>query len=239
LFEVSGRQLSSERDRTARAYVSPDVEWSFGSASLTDAAWGVGGGRVLAWTRGPLRVELALITARPYLPPGMWIDAFWLGVWRLRSTEAVAVPPLVCLLLDGGSGYDGGPESGEDLDAQTWSDGVRAVSIGTEDPEALSWRAHRGDSLPSSWASVLEPFRYWEQAYPDIDPIRYLPYGIAIDLPTLPAGELCEVHHVAAWVTDHDAAWQIGIEPDVSTWRAVDSGEARRIAEAWTPAGSE
>ena len=190
------------------------VRWGCGepAAKPVDAAWETHDRRFFVWALPQCRVELALWRVVPELPEGMRIAEGWIGHWRVRLEAASRLPLLRCSLADGDEGCEGSPESGENLDAKTWEDGRRRITIGTEDSEALGLRA--GGTLPSEWREPLHAFvgarspEGWEY------PVRYEPDGVALVLPEAPGAQVCDFHHAVAWQ-------DVGAGDKTSTWYAV------------------
>ena len=102
-----------------------------------------------------------------------------------------------------------GPESGEGLDAQSWSADGQLVMLGTEDGDALSQRARQRDWLPFRWQKALA------ERFP-----QYLPDGMTVRLPALDSAELCQMHFVVSWSaegtdqSDNSACLAVDRRPD-------------------------
>jgi hypothetical protein len=119
-----------------------------------------------------------------------WTDDAWGAVWRLRAR--VALPPAMFTATfearsPGVEGDGGG--SGEGWADYAWSDGSTVVAIGTEVAEGLGHRAARGDGLPRRLAEGLR----------GVDALAYRQDGFGVGIPSLEAGELCQVHFAIAW----------------------------------------
>lgn len=176
------------------------------------------GGYLLNWTLNDVTAELLL--CRPQLrclTAWPWMIA---GVWRLRAAMLKTFisgerPEFSCCWEPGYHWTEGGPNSGEGLDAQTWETDRAKVTIGTTDAEWLAGHAKRG-VLPPRWADLLD-FNYGG-IVPDIDtgkfdPVVYLENGFRIVLSPLESGEMCQVQFLVAWSSDVD---------NVFTWFVVD-----------------
>lgn len=142
------------------------------------------------------------------------------GVWRLRSEKRCAAPNLTCRLSSVPEPIDGGPDSGQYLDATTWDSADARWSIGTQDADALYERSIADDRLPAEWAKTFRRFVEPTSPAKAEYPVTYLRGGLQIRLPDLPAHTTVEVHQAAAW--------RETLSPDdVSTWWAVDLGPGR------------
>ena len=106
-----------------------------------------------------------------------------------------------------------GPESGEHLDAMSWTDGTNSYCLGTADGELLSAVAYRGISLPCRHEG-----RY------DLGTVRYLPDGLQVPLAELLPNDPCTIHFACAWSdsSSPDAA--------LASWFAVDTCPAAILA---------
>lgn len=212
LFSVAGR----ERIALAAELPTPlgTIALSFRSGdafvgSPPDEAWSVGpDAGVLAWNRAEFRAELLLGPATARLPAGMTVSGCRVGVWRVRAKTNLPDCEFPALWTPGRSPASGGPESGQGLVAQTWSDGALNVSLGTSDAEWLA-RCEPGWEMPESWAELVGAGDPTDVVIED-----YRDNGLSIRLPGLAAGEGGQVHFVTAWApTEPD---------DHSTWFAVD-----------------
>ncbi len=120
-----------------------------------------GGGHLLRWSSESFVAELLLCrpVVEPWIPPQSAVGSItdrWAGMWRLRALAPISLGAFSC---EWGPEYrwrEGGPNSGQWLDALTWDDGQVMVTMGTQDGEALANRARMGDGLPSRWASELD-----------------------------------------------------------------------------------
>jgi hypothetical protein len=215
LFDPPGA-LDPASDR--RAVVRGDfgeIRWGCGTppSGRADEAWAFASGRIFAWDRPSFRVELALLRAVPDLPPGMHVHDAWIGCWRLRGDTDAVPPELTCWVASGIDRLDGGPDNGEALDAQTWENRQHRVSIGTEDSDALAARA--GRDVPERWRSELLGWLDGKATRDMTYPVLHTGDGLALCLPEIPAGMVCQSHHAAAWQA-------VDLGSDVSTWYAVE-----------------
>jgi hypothetical protein len=144
---------------------------------------------------GVYEVEFRVVELEPSLPPGM-------SVRRVRAILLLACSHTGFERLDYGcrfvTGIEGGPESGEHLDAQSWEGEHDVVVVGTEDGEALSgrmpWLHIQGDPLAL---------------------VQYRDDGLNVPLKRIPAGVTIGLHYVVA---ENDNP-----EPlECSAWYAVD-----------------
>ena len=194
------------------------------------------GGNVLNWTLDDFTAELLLCRPRITLPEGMAVDDCWAAIWRLRAAMSRASmsggrPEFSCRWEPGYQWTEGGPHSGEGLDAQTWETDLAEVTVGTTDAEWLAGHAKLG-FLPPRWADLLD-FNY-SGIVPDtdtgkFDPVIYLEDGFRIVLPTLEVGEMCQVQFLVAWASKASGgkAEDVG---NYSTWYAVDESPEKILS---------
>ena len=140
-------------------------------------------------------IKLQVFKPDPNLPPGM-------SVKRVRAVLLKACSRTGFKRLDFSCRFDteinGGPESGENLDAQSWEGTQDIIVVGTEDGEALSsrmpWLEFMGDALAL---------------------VQYRKDGLNIPLKQIPAGESISLHYIIAENSNPEPV-------KCSAWYAVD-----------------
>lgn len=160
-----------------------------------------------------LRTELGPPRHREDRPP---LDGYVGIVWTLSA--AVECGPLTfsAHLTDPAVRESSAPNNGEHLSAVTYETDDFALSIGTQDDEAL--RSRTADR-PGPWGQLRLPP---EWSHPLADPwngehgAREHGTGVTVRLPPLPAGRQADVHVAIAWAYRSDP-------DDTSTWFAVDT----------------
>ncbi len=163
------------------------------------------GGYILAWQGSAFQAELLLCRPSITLVEAMRVDDCWAGLWRVAALRYLASCTFVAEWDGSQRPLDGGSATGQGLDAQTWDDGILAISLGTQDGERLFERALRGDGLPTSGAARLGTSEADRLAL-----VEHRHMGFRIPLPSLEKGELCQIHFVAAWSqfsADDDSTW--------------------------------
>ncbi|MGD6878059.1 hypothetical protein [Bacillus infantis] len=149
--------------------------------------------------------ELLLCEPDIRIPSHMKIDKAAAAVWRLRARHNLRDCIFQAEMRPKGSA--GWPESGERLEAMTWEYGQWKLTLGTEDGTALVHRARIKDMMPDSF--------YAEDEISQLQIVRCLTNAIAVPIPEIRKGELCQVHFVAAWNRPKE-------DGDASSWFAVD-----------------
>ncbi|MDW2879738.1 MULTISPECIES: hypothetical protein [Bacillaceae] len=149
--------------------------------------------------------ELLLCEPDTRIPSHMKIEKAAAAVWRLRACHNLRDCIFQAEMEPIGSA--GWPDSGERLEAMTWEYGEWKLTLGTEDGAALVQRSRIKDMMPDSF--------YAEDEISQIQIVRYLPNAIAVPIPEIRKGELCQVHFVAAWSRPKE-------DGDASAWFAVD-----------------
>lgn len=122
-----------------------------GEAIAPAAVFADGDRRVAVW-RAPVRFEVLLAPAPVSLPPGMKVTAAWAAAWRMGEPDKARPAVLRCLWTSEATWTEFGPESGENLDAQTWTDGRTKVTVGLPDHEAAT--TYRRDGFEVAVNSV-------------------------------------------------------------------------------------
>ncbi|GAB3722763.1 hypothetical protein GCM10027594_03570 [Hymenobacter agri] len=106
-----------------------------------------------------------------------------------------------------------GGESGENLVAVGFENGIRQLHIGTEDEEAMVWRATKNDFMPPRLEPLLRKY--------ETEVSTITERGLYTRIPLLEAGERFYFHYIIA-ENPYKASADYPDEPDVSTWFAVD-----------------
>lgn len=115
----------------------------------------------------------------PRLPSGMSVDTAVALIARVRSTAPIYDFTFAVRLAK--QNPTGLAETGEHLDAQSWSLGDGKLMIGTEDADKLCDR--------------IDWFEYAQSDYP----ITLIADGIEIDVPMIPAKRMFDFHFVIAY----------------------------------------
>lgn len=173
------------------------------------------GSTVTGWRADDCHVELLLCTLRPQLPDGMEVSGCTGAMWRVRALEQLNKTSFATVITGMPDDVHIGPESGEGIEAQSWSANGVKLMVATEDGDFLSQRAKNRDWMPFRFQNVLAAM------FPD-----YLYDGLRVRLPAMDAADLCQLQFVVAWA----------IEPPDSgeaSWFAVD----RNPADILTAAG--
>lgn len=183
------------------------------------------GGCVICWHRPEF--DLELLFSRPIFlrPLQKQVTECYAGMWRLQAHAPVDSCIFTAVWEDGYIWKEGGPHSGEWLYAKSYDDVQTQVSIGTDDEDALARRSHYRDGIPTEW----EPYFRSTPNHFDwfsLQPIHYeiRDAGLAIPLPPLGAGKLCQIHFIVAWAPYEE---QGGATSD-----AVDRSAAEILAGA-------
>jgi hypothetical protein len=122
----------------------------------------------------------------------------------MKATKDCGTFTVICE-LDAISTVDGGPESGEWLEAQTWKSDSYILSLGTDDGVCLNSRADKN----------IIPRRFVTSSPDGLQWVSYTRNGLALEIPSLLSGETLEVRFSASWKNAPAAS-------DLSTWFAVD-----------------
>jgi hypothetical protein len=148
--------------------------------------------------------QLLLGTIIPQLPQDMVVQGCSAAVWRIRARVPLGELAFESWWQEPAGDADGGPSSGEGLDAITWRTPVAAITLGTEDGEFLKYRALDGEAMPPSLAQQLH-----------VSTVEYLPHGLRLSLREIPVNSVVQIQFVLAWTDAYT-------DESPSTWFAVE-----------------
>lgn len=154
---------------------------------------------------GPLESLAEVEVSAPILPAHLKISECRIFKWKIKATEDRSSFKAICK-FEPNCKVDGGPESGEHLDAQGWESEKHILSLGTDDGEYLNFRAEK-NILPKRFATQNPDGLSW---------VNYVDNGLEIEVPDLLKNEYIELRFSIAWKEKEQN------ENDVSTWFAVD-----------------
>lgn len=154
---------------------------------------------------GPLEILAELEVSAPVLPAHMKVSECRIFKWKLKATEDRSSFKAVCKFKPT-TKVDGGPESGEYLDAQGWASEKHILSLGTDDSEYLNFRANK-NIIPKRFATNNPDGLSW---------VNYIDNGLEIEVPNLLKNEHIELRFSVAWKNKDPT------KEDISTWYAVD-----------------
>jgi len=143
---------------------------------------------------GGCPISLQQISLQPMLPPGMSVISTRAILLTTDSCDAISTIRFTCN-FEGEA--DGGPCTGEGLDAQEWEDSGYLVVVGTEDADFL------GKRIPLLGLGELDPI------------VQYEPRRLSILVEDIPPNCPLSLHYVIAE--------NFSPEPvEISAWFAVD-----------------
>jgi hypothetical protein len=127
------------------------------------------GARLWVWDGGVFRAELLRARPQATLPAGMAVAGWEAAMWRLRATERPAECEVECRWAELPGGEPGSPHSGENLEAQGWSNQQWQVQVGLPDlgervaylPDGFTVRAPlaRAESFAAHFVVAWAPDR--------------------------------------------------------------------------------
>lgn len=144
---------------------------------------------------GAYDLEFRVVEYQPVLPSGMSVRRVRAVLLKASSAKGLEYLDYRC---EFDTDIEGGPESGERLDAQSWEGEHDIVVIGTEDGEMLSARMR--------WIEVSD------------DPLALVQYqkdGLNVPLKGIPAEVTVTLHYVVAENSKPEPV-------ECSAWFAVD-----------------
>jgi hypothetical protein len=161
--------------------------------------------QLFSWSSAQLNADLLLVALAPELPPAMEVAHCHAAVWCVRAHTDLDACTFEARWAPTASPPDGGPSSGQFLNALTWSDDSTEVSLGAPDAEGLLGYQRAGIGLPTAWRELLSAEDPASVSIED-----YLADGLRLRLPRLRPHETATMHFVVAWadaVKDEDAPW--------------------------------
>ena len=164
-----------------------------------------------------LQGEVLIGPIIPALPPGMAVGGCVAAIWRVRALQQLHNVRFECSWCCIPAEADGGPAPGEGLDAQTWTIGNLALSVGTQDGELLASLATRGDGVPPR---LVDEF--------SLGTIEYSPAGLVVPFSGLHPTEWLQVHFIVAWQQGTPRA-------ETATWFAVEQPSATLLDQMIPP----
>ena len=154
------------------------LELEVGGVTVAPTATFTAGGRsVTVWT-APMWFEVLLTRAPISLPPGMAVAGAMAAVWGVDVAQPAVIK---CRWASGATWSEVCPETGENLDAQTWTDGRTKVTVGLPDYETATTYRHEGFEVAISSVAGGQGHFIWAWGPDSPDDIST---WFAVDWPT-------------------------------------------------------
>jgi hypothetical protein len=185
-----------------------------GRTEASPARRALRGAELVSWSAAHVDADLLLLALQPELPAGLAVTHCHAAVWRVRAHTSVDACTFEARWARTASPPDGGPSSGQFLNALTWSDDLTELSLGAPDAEGLVSYERAGIGLPAAWAGLLSVDDPASVSIED-----YLSDGLRLRLPGLQPHESATIHFAVAWAdaaANEDAPWfAVDIGPPV------------------------
>ncbi|KNY25922.1 hypothetical protein [Pseudobacteroides cellulosolvens] len=173
-------------------------------ADFTSAFTNKKGDYVFGWYSDSFDVELLICSPKLHLADNMHVEGCRAAIYRILLHDKELACEFSANWCSDYLWTDGGPDSGEHLEAQTCENDYYVVSIGTQDGEMLHSRAMNNEMMPAILNSSVDPLALVECSST----------GLLVPIERVFLNQVCQVHFVVAWTPKKP--------DDVSTWYAVD-----------------
>ncbi|MFN3228325.1 MAG: hypothetical protein ACK41P_00555 [Asticcacaulis sp.] len=140
----------------------------------------------------------------PVLPVQIKISECRVFIWNIKAKGDQVRFKAICK-FEPNCKVKGGPESGQNLDAQCWENENFILSLGTDDGDCLNYRAYKS----------LIPKRFATQSLKGLSWVNYIDNGLEIEVPNLLKNEYIELRFSIAWKEKEQN------EDDIDTWLAA------------------
>jgi len=147
------------------------------------------------------------------IPDGMAFETSKGWRWFIEKTnDEKEQLTIYCELVNPSSELKSGANSGEHLDAIEIENSQHHLHIGTEDGEAMQYRAEISDWMPKRFKDEVDVYKSFTE---------YIDYGFRTTIPILERGEKIYFHYLVATDAIRPDN-QYPDQNDISTWFAVD-----------------
>jgi len=157
-------------------------------------------------------VEIKL--SNDWVPKGMSFEESKGWLWKIRKIGPAEEKLKLRCVLNPDVEVSSSPDTGENLDSIEIEGKSKVLHIGTEDPEALYYRAEKSDCMPNRLVNESET-RY------ALIYTNYLEYGFETEIPELFENETIYFHYLYA-INSIKQSSAHPDELDISTWFAVE-----------------
>lgn len=160
-----------------------------------------------------------------WFPSGMKVETATAWLFYITKHNLSGEQLTFTIELSADSAIQGTTDTGQYLWAVEFENGIRQAHIGTEDEEAMAFRAARQDWMPPRLGSAL--------AKDDLPVTSSSPdkRGLRTQIPQLLPGEEFYFHYIVA-ENPYRKSVDYPDEMDISTWYAV-SQTKKRLEQAW------
>ncbi|MCB2379760.1 hypothetical protein LGH70_19345 [Hymenobacter sp. BT635] len=161
--------------------------------------------------------------AQEWLPAHMYVEMATAWLFYITKRNASQEQLTFSIALQNPA-LTAEPETGENLVAVGFGNGIRQLHIGTEYEEAMACRAAANDWMPTRLERVL-------RTEMGVNLTTITPHGLRTRLPLLEPGENFYFHYTLAENPYRKALESLGYM-DISTWFAVEQTKAQ-LERSW------
>lgn len=220
LFEKESRKIILNKDDVYTGFYTPlgniylyaEVNNKKIDLSNVHEVFKVKNGVLFKWINEVYNIELLLVEEDVKIPQGMKVNECWSGRWRIEALVDIDSLNVNCEWEEKYICTDGGLDSGEWFEAQTWLNDEYMVTALTEDASKLELRAKQNQWMPKRLEGCF--IEEYENHTFDHN-IEYDKEIYKVIIPNLKNKEICQINYSMAW-TEYRSI------DDASTWYAAD-----------------
>lgn len=152
-------------------------------------------------------IETSLNEAYPQLLDGCEVNATYLVSIYIKAQQPLEKFSILCVCKDFSELIEGGYDSGQYFDAQTWNNDTHTVTLGTQSGDFLAECTEKGKKIPSRFKEDINSHYMLEW-------IEDLENGFSINVPSLKTLESISLYFSLSWNNKPD-------DEECSTWFAA------------------
>jgi hypothetical protein len=152
-------------------------------------------------------IETSLNETNPQLLDGCEVNGTYLLSIHIKAQQPLEKFSILCVCKGFSQLIEGGHDSGQYFDAQTWNNDTHTVTLGTQGDDFLAECTEKGKQIPSRFKEDINSHYMLEW-------IEYLENGLSISVPRLETHESVSLYFSLSWNNKPD-------DEECSTWFAA------------------